>query len=76
MIWLSKDHGDGYVYVTVEELIDALQRMPPKAKVLLTVDEQKCCHSVKVSGIPRSVNITAPHDYYHQDDVVVEVSCD
>jgi hypothetical protein len=69
-ICLNKDHGDGYVYVTVEELIVALQKMPQKAKVLLTVQEQKCCHSVNVTGIPCSVSLTKHLDYYLHDEVV------
>jgi hypothetical protein len=44
--------------------------MTPEAKVLLTVDEQKCCHSVKVTGIPCSVSLTKNPDYYLKDEVV------
>lgn len=68
-IWLNSDHGSNTVYVTVAEVVAALQKMPQDAKVLITVNGRDSDET----KIPTSVRVTKFDDYYLEDEGVVQI---
>lgn len=74
LVEFDRDRDDGYVYVTVRQMVEALQRMPEEAKVLLSVTVVGCCHNSEERAIPLMVREAEAKDYYLGDDLVVEIS--
>lgn len=72
---LNREHGDAF-YVTVAEMISALQQMPPSAKVLVTVSNNsgEDHRPVEETGIPLCLSMRkVAYHYYIGDEKVVEI---